>query len=90
MLGAAPGSLLFAWDNELPEHRAHVPAFEIDARPITNDDWAAFVLAGGYADARLWRSEDWAWRSRHALVQPHSWRAAGRAESPATGHGCAP
>jgi formylglycine-generating enzyme required for sulfatase activity len=64
----------FGWDNEFPEHRVHVPAFEIDSRPVTNDEWMGFVEDGGYDDARLWRPEDWTWRTRASLGRPHSWR----------------
>jgi ergothioneine biosynthesis protein EgtB len=74
VLGAAPGSLDFGWDNEHPEHRVHVPSFEIDERPVTNADLVEFVKDGGYAEPRLWRDDDWAWRTRRCLNQPHSWR----------------
>jgi ergothioneine biosynthesis protein EgtB len=72
-LGARRGAIPFGWDNEFPEERVLVPAFAIDALPVTNADFLEFVLDGGYADPRLWREEDWAWRSRRCVNQPHSW-----------------
>jgi len=73
LLGAAPGSLPFGWDNEFPEWRTRVPAFAIDDRPVTNTDFLEFVRDGGYAEPRLWREEDWVWRMRRCVHQPHSW-----------------
>jgi ergothioneine biosynthesis protein EgtB len=73
VLGAAPGSLPFGWDNEFPERRALVPRFAIDDRPVTNADLLEFVSDGGYAEPRLWRDDDWAWRMRRCVHQPHSW-----------------
>ena len=78
-LGAVPGALAFAWDNELPERRVEVAAFELDDRPVTNADFVEFVGAGGYRERRLWREQDWDWRVRRQVERPHSWRgAAGR------------
>ena len=74
LLGATPGTLPFGWDNEFPAHRVHVPAFAIDEYPVTNADFLEFVRDGGYAEARLWGEEDWAWRTRRGLEAPHSWR----------------
>jgi ergothioneine biosynthesis protein EgtB len=74
VLGAAPGSLSFGWDNEFPCHRAEVPAFAIDRHPVTNAQFAEFVDAGGYTEGRLWRPADWGWRTRLGLRQPHAWR----------------
>jgi ergothioneine biosynthesis protein EgtB len=74
VLGAAPGSLPFGWDNEFPAQRLRVPAFAIDELPVTNADLREFVEDGGYGEPRLWRAEDWAWRTRRGLQQPHSWR----------------
>jgi ergothioneine biosynthesis protein EgtB len=77
VLGAVPGSLPFGWDNEFPLHRVHVPAFVIDDLPVTNAQLLEFVEDGGYAEPRLWREDDWAWRLRRCLHQPHSWRRDG-------------
>jgi ergothioneine biosynthesis protein EgtB len=72
-LGAAPGSLRFGWDNEFPELRVAVPAFAIDALPVTNARFLEFVCDGGYSEARLWDEPDWAWRERRRVKRPHSW-----------------
>jgi ergothioneine biosynthesis protein EgtB len=49
----------FAWDNELPRHRAFVDDFEIGARLVTCGEWLAFVEAGGYRQPLLWLSNGW-------------------------------
>jgi ergothioneine biosynthesis protein EgtB len=73
VLGAPRGSLEFGWDNEFPAHPVHVPAFAIEARPVTNADWLEFVRDGGYAEPRLWAEADWAWRARRSVCRPHGW-----------------
>jgi ergothioneine biosynthesis protein EgtB len=73
LLGAPRGSVEFGWDNEFPEHRVRVPRFAIDDHPVTNAELLAFVRDGGYAEARLWREDDWAWRTRRCVQHPHSW-----------------
>jgi ergothioneine biosynthesis protein EgtB len=77
VLGAAPGSIPFGWDNEFPPLRLEVPAFAIDDRPVTNAEMLAFVEAGGYERKEPWRDQDWAWRARRGITRPHSFRGAG-------------
>jgi iron(II)-dependent oxidoreductase len=78
-LGARRGKLPFGWDNEFEAHAVDVPPFAIDDLPVTNADFLEFVRAGGYADPRLWRGEDWAWKARRCVSQPHSWVRDGEA-----------
>ncbi len=68
----AVGSLLegFAFDNELGRHEIALPAFDIDAAPVSWSRFLPFVDAGGYDDARLWTREGWAWRKRCSAGQP--------------------
>lgn len=73
-LGAARDALAFGWDNEFPELRVEVPAFEVDERPVTNAEFLEFVRAGGYGERRLWGDADWEWRVRRQVERPHSWR----------------
>ena len=48
--------------------------FEIDATPLRNAEFVAFVEAGGYDDATLWPGQAGAWRARHASSHPSRWR----------------
>ena len=36
-------SRFFGWDNEKPRRSIHIPAFEAQARPLTNEDYARFL-----------------------------------------------
>ncbi|RYX95305.1 MAG: ergothioneine biosynthesis protein EgtB [Comamonadaceae bacterium] len=51
----------FAFDNEKPAHPADVPAFEIDAQPVTWAQYVEFVDDGGYDREELWHPGGWRW-----------------------------
>lgn len=60
LLGSLPGGLVPG-----PERWAHeveVPAFEIDARPVSWARWLEFAEDGGYDDDRWWNPDALAWR----------------------------
>jgi ergothioneine biosynthesis protein EgtB len=63
----------FYWDNERPEYDVPTEAFEIDALPVTNREFREFVLAGGYADRRLWTEDAWRWLMQTHRAAPHGW-----------------
>lgn len=60
----------FAFDNELGTCTQHVPAFQIDAAPVTWARYLPFVEAGGYEQKRWWSDEGWAWRSAQEQQAP--------------------
>lgn len=45
---------LFAWDNERSPYNVDVPAFEAQARPICNGEYAAYLLQTGNDIAVTW------------------------------------
>ncbi|MBI2186725.1 MAG: SUMF1/EgtB/PvdO family nonheme iron enzyme [Acidobacteria bacterium] len=47
-LGVDRGTMAFGWDNEFPAYSEDVPAFAIMRHNVTNDEFLAFVDAGGY------------------------------------------
>ena len=49
----------FSFDNELPRHRVWLEPFELASRPVTCDEWIAFIEDGGYQRPELWLSEGW-------------------------------
>lgn len=51
----------FAFDNEQPAHSLAVPAFEIDAQPVSWSQFVEFVDDGGYDRQELWLPAGWAW-----------------------------
>jgi iron(II)-dependent oxidoreductase len=63
----------WAYDNERPAHEVDVASFWMDAAPVTNAEYAAFIGAGGYDDARWWRPQGWAWRLEAGLEHPQFW-----------------
>jgi iron(II)-dependent oxidoreductase len=67
----------WALDNERPAHVVHLPAFRIDAAPVTTGAYSAFVDAGGYDDPRWWSERGWAHRLEAGLVAPQFWERDG-------------
>lgn len=67
----------FAFDNEGPAHRVLLQPFALASRLVTNGEWDAFIADGGYADARLWLSDGWAWVQREGIAAPLYWRGEG-------------
>ena len=67
-----------AYDNERPRHRSTLRPFLIDAHPVTNGEYLAFVEDGGYAERRHWSPEGWAWSRDTALAAPKYWSPSGQ------------
>ena len=67
----------WAYDNERPAHEVDVAPFRIDATPVTNEAYRAFVEDAGYHDARLWSPAGWAWRQEAGLEHPEGWHREG-------------
>ncbi len=63
----------FGWDNEFEEHTVEVPAFSIDAYPVTNAQFLEFVQSGAYNDRAFWADTDWEWKEKAGLRHPHFW-----------------
>lgn len=49
----------FAFDNELPRHKAYLKSFCIASRLITNQEYMTFMDNGGYQRPELWLSDAW-------------------------------
>ncbi len=64
----------WALDNERPAHTVHLPAYLIDAAPVTNGEYQRFIDAGGYDDRRWWTDQGWAHRTEAGLSAPGNWR----------------
>jgi iron(II)-dependent oxidoreductase len=71
----------FAYDNELPAHAIHVPAFKIDRTPVTNEEFAHFVAEGGYMRREFWDEEGWSWREKENWQHPLYWSRASASSS---------
>lgn len=71
----------WAYDNERPEHPVELAPFLIDATPVTNGDYLAFMEAGGYETRDVWSEPGWAWlhdpdRDGAGTAAPKYWHLA--------------
>ena len=73
----APETAAFVYDNEKWAHRVNVATFRIARAPVTNQDFAAFVAAGGYERREFWSDEGWRWRVEAAALHPVYWQPRG-------------
>lgn len=64
----------FAFDNECPWHTVKLQTFGIDSAPVTAQDFALFVEAGGYNTPEYWPAEAGAWRAQSGMAHPQRWR----------------
>ena len=69
----------FIFDNEKWRHTVTVAAFDIDATPVCEAAFAAFVDAGGYQRRELWSAAGRGWRTASGATHPLYWRRAGDA-----------
>ncbi len=63
----------FAFDNELPRHRALLHPHAIANRPVSNAEFRAFIEDGGYRMPTLWLSEGWSTVQREGWNRPLYW-----------------
>ena len=67
----------WAYDNERRVHEVVAAPFRIDAAPVTNAQFAAFVASGGYDDPAWWTERGWSWRQEGSIEHPQFWRREG-------------
>ncbi|MGW5051807.1 ergothioneine biosynthesis protein EgtB [Actinokineospora sp. NPDC004072] len=67
----------WALDNERPAFTVDLAPYWIDAAPVSNGDYLAFIDAGGYDDERWWSAEGWAHRQKAGLRAPRFWERDG-------------
>ena len=63
----------FVFDNEKWAHETPVAPFRIARAPVTNDEFATFVEAGGYGVREFWSDAGWAWRQSREAERPVYW-----------------
>jgi gamma-glutamyl hercynylcysteine S-oxide synthase len=80
MLGADRDHVVFGWDNEFPAHVIDVPAFDVDALPVTNEQFLEFIHQDGYARRELWDDEGWRWIQSERVAHPAFWLPDSNAE----------
>jgi ergothioneine biosynthesis protein EgtB len=68
------GTSDFAFDNELPKHRALLHPHCVADRLVTNREYLEFIQDGGYRDHSLWLSDGWDWVRQSGIGAPLYWR----------------
>lgn len=71
-LGSTP-SAVFVFDNEKWAHQVRVQPFRIARAPVTNTEFLAFVIEGGYRRRQFWSEDGWRWRSEAQAEHPLYW-----------------
>src|SRR5690606_34584343 len=66
-----------AYDNERPQHEVRLAPFDIDAAPVTNGAYVAFIEDGGYTRRELWTDAGWAWLQEAKVSAPKYWTQEG-------------
>ena len=64
----------YGWANEYGEHEAHLEAFKASQYLASNQEFLAFVEAGGYEQDRYWSDEGLGWRQFAQAKHPTFWR----------------
>lgn len=64
----------FVFDNEKWAHAVTLPPFAIDARPVSNAEFLAFVEDGGYARTEWWSEAGRQWLAATERRAPRYWR----------------
>ncbi len=63
----------FAYDNEMPRHRAFVEPYRLASRPVTNGEYLQFIEGGGYERPAVWLSDGWDAAMAHGWSAPQYW-----------------
>jgi ergothioneine biosynthesis protein EgtB len=63
----------FCFDNELNRHRVFLQEYEISNSLVTNQEYTAFIDAGGYSNFKYWHAEGWDWVKNNQITAPLYW-----------------
>ena len=63
----------FCFDNELNRHKVYLAPYQIRQQLVSNQEYLAFIRAGGYQDFRYWHAEGWEWVKSNAVRAPLYW-----------------
>lgn len=63
----------FAWDNAYGADMRTVPPFRAARQLVSNGEYHAFVVDGGYRDPRWWSEAGWGWRAFRNVKWPTFW-----------------
>ncbi len=63
----------FCFDNELSRHQVYLQPYRIASSQVTNEEYAAFIEAGGYTNFAYWHAEGWDWVRTKQISAPMYW-----------------
>ena len=72
-LGRDRSESVYGWDNEFGCHEASTAPFQASRYLVSNQEFLAFVEAGGYADESLWLDEGAGWQKFAQARHPTFW-----------------
>ncbi|MBK8121040.1 MAG: 5-histidylcysteine sulfoxide synthase [Sulfuritalea sp.] len=72
-LGRDRSEAVYGWDNEFGCHEASTAPFQASRYLVSNQEFLAFVEAGGYADESLWLDEGAGWQKFAQARHPTFW-----------------
>jgi formylglycine-generating enzyme required for sulfatase activity/predicted MPP superfamily phosphohydrolase/energy-coupling factor transporter ATP-binding protein EcfA2 len=61
------------YDDEKPVHPVYLDEYMMGQYPVTNEEFNAFVEAGGYTLKDFWTPEGWQWREEEKITLPERW-----------------
>ena len=67
----------FGWDNEYGHNSLNIPDFNVSKYLVSNQEYLAFVKAGGYQKTEFWTPEGQAWLAYSKATMPRFWRQKG-------------
>ena len=63
----------FCYDNEQGVHQVFLQNYRISNKLVTNEEYIAFIEAGGYSKFELWHAEGWDWVNQQSINAPLYW-----------------
>ncbi len=61
------------YDNEKPVRQIYLDEYMIGKYPVTNAEFKAFILDGGYENKEFWTPDGWQWRKKENISEPRLW-----------------
>lgn len=72
-LGKDFSDSIYGWDNEYGQHQADINDFQASRFLVSNQEFLAFVEAGGYQQDDWWQEEGLGWREFTQATHPTFW-----------------
>jgi len=77
-LGKTSEDNTYGWDNEYGEATVEVHNFQASKYLVSNQEFLAFIEAGGYHNSQYWSEEGQSWLSFTKAEMPRFWRKEGQ------------